>query len=337
MSNNSNSTYINDILSEYEKMRSFAEDAAKVRLNEVYEHIPRIKEIDTELGVLGAQLAQAVFKKGIDIDDFISKQKQKSEKLKAERAELLSRHNYPANYTDVIYKCKACEDTGFIGSSQCSCLKQRIIDRNYNQSNLKNILKKENFDTFVFNYYSPYSFEGEPLSPRKNIEEIVTTCINFVQNFDTSYENLFFFGNSGLGKTFLSNCIAKSLLDNGYTVMYQTASGLLDTLKEIRFSNNDDNLNTKLEIIFSCDLLIIDDLGTEYITDFSQMEIFNIINKRLLSQKKMIISTNLHLENLYKTYSERIISRLFGNFTMYKFYGDDIRLKIAENRRKAKK
>lgn len=326
--------YIREILLEYEKRRSDAEQQAKNRQLEIYRKIPRIKEIDLALQNIGIEIAKAVLRNGVDIQKLIEQKKQLSMDLKIEKAELLAKHNFPLNYMEPEYRCPDCQDTGFIGSEKCHCLKQRIIDKHYDQSNIRNRLKTENFEMFVFDYYSPHKFEGEQVSPRKNMEDIFRACIEFVNNFDTIEGNLFFYGNSGLWKTFLSNCIAKDLLDKGKLVIYQTSSGLMEILKEAKFDSPNSQVNEKLEDIFTCDLLIIDDLGTEYITDFSQMELFNIINKRLITGKKMIISTNLSLDNIFNTYSERITSRIFGSFTMYKFYGEDIRIKIAQEKRK---
>lgn len=326
--------YINEIFLEYERSRTEAEDKARERQMEIYQKIPRIKEIDTLLGSIGVDIAKSVFKSGINIEEVIEQKKQQCTDLKVEKAELMTKYNYALDYTEPKYSCKLCCDTGFVGSEKCRCLKQKIIDKYYAQSNLKDILKKENFEMFVFDYYSPHKFEDEAISPRRNMEEIFRACIDFTANFDTTSTNLFFYGKSGLGKTFLSNCIAKDLLDKGKLVIYQTSSSLIDLLKEAKFDNTNDILKDKLDDLFESELLIIDDLGTEYITDFSQMELFNIINKRLLSGRKMVISTNLSLDNIMNTYAERITSRILGSFTMYKFYGDDIRLKIAQEKRR---
>lgn len=326
--------YINDILKSYDKKRERAEEKVLINRQEVYKKIPRIKEIDAELSYMGFEIAKSIFKKDINIEVLIEQLKQKSIDLRMEKGELLSQNNMSIEYASPQYECKSCHDTGYIGSEKCNCLKQQLIDRYYYQSNLKHILSLENFDTFIFDYYSTGKFESEPLTPRKNIERIYSACVSFVHEFNNSKENLFFYGKSGLGKTFLSNCIAKDLLDIGKLVIYQTSSNLIEILKEAKFDADNESSRDKINDIYECDLLIIDDLGTEYLTDFSQMELFNIINRRLISQKKMIISTNLSLDNIYNTYPERITSRIFGNFTIFKFYGEDIRVKQAGQKRK---
>lgn len=331
------SKYIADILNEYEKIRTAAQEEARVRQLEIYKRIPRVKEIDAELGTVGLDVARSVFCKDIDIEKLIEKKKQRTLDLKIERAELLTLNNLSLEYEYPKYKCSICRDTGYIGSEKCSCFKQKVIDIHYNQSNLKDIVQKENFEMFIIDYYSVEKFENESLSPRKNMEEIFKACVDYVNSFGAESTNLFFYGKSGLGKSFLSNCIAKDLLDYGKLVIYQTASNLIELLKNIKFQNTEADTSDRLNDLFECDLLIIDDLGTEYITDFSQMELFNIINRRLIANKKMIVSTNLSLDNIFSTYPERITSRIIGNFTVYKFYGEDIRVKIAERKRKKSK
>ncbi|KPU42857.1 DNA replication protein DnaC [Oxobacter pfennigii] len=332
-----NNKYITEIFNDYDKKRAYAEEAAKLRKQDIYKKIPRIQAIDNELSMVGIEIARSIFKKDAPIDVLLENLKQKTIDLKMEKGELLSQNNLSMNYDSPIFECNECQDTGYKGSEKCRCLKQRIINVLYDQSNLKSLLPKENFETFVFDYYSQNRFEDEPLTPRKNMERIFAACINFVQDFDKNDENLFFYGKSGLGKTFLSSCIAKDLIDKGKLVVYQTASNLMEILKTGMFDSSNELAKDKVDNIYECDLLIIDDLGTEYITEFTQMELYNIINKRLLSGKKTLISTNFSLDNIYNTYAERITSRIFGHFSVYKFYGEDIRFKTAElKRRKAK-
>ncbi|HBC97349.1 MAG TPA: DNA replication protein DnaC, partial [Clostridium sp.] len=161
-------------------------------------------------------------------------------------------------------------------------------------------------------------------SPRKNMEKIADISWNFIENFNSIDENLLFYGDSGTGKSFLANCIAKELLDRGHMVIYRTAVDLIKDLKGARFDSQEE----LEDLLINCDLLIIDDLGTEALTEFSKTELFNLLNRKLLKRRKMIISTNFTIEALLKNYSERISSRLLGNFTLCKFYGEDIRVRI---------
>ena len=154
------------------------------------------------------------------------------------------------------------------------------------------------------------------------MEKNLSKIKDYIRNFNNTNDNLLFYGNSGTGKTFLSHCIAKELLDNGYFVVYRTAEEMIQNLRKIRFENQVEYE----KLLLDCDLLIIDDLGTEQINEFSKTELFNLLNKRLLKQKKMLVSTNYTLKDLMSIYSERISSRLLGNFKLFKFYGDDIRV-----------
>ncbi|TDT63246.1 ATP-binding protein [Fonticella tunisiensis] len=325
--------YTLEVLKEYERLQDEAKNKQRQRQIEIYNKFPRIRDIDNEIARTGFEIASSIFK-GIDIENYIKEQKKRITDLKIEKAEILSSHNYPVDYLEIQYKCNKCKDTGYIGNEKCSCFKQKLIDRHYKQSNLRDILNEENFDTFDFSLYSDQKYKDEPLSPRKNIEEIFTRCVNFTKNFDNTNENLFFFGGSGLGKTFLSNCIAKELLDKGKVVIYQTSSNLIQILRSLRFEDNAPK--DQIEDFIECDLLIIDDLGTEPNTPYAQSELFNIINTRIIKGKKILISTNFPLEDLLSIYPERITSRILGHFTICEFYGDDIRIKKSINKRKAR-
>ncbi|HYE09342.1 MAG TPA: ATP-binding protein, partial [Patescibacteria group bacterium] len=211
---------------------------------------------------------------------------------------------------------------------KCKCYNQKEIYMNYEQSNLLSILNKENFEQFRWEYYS-----GEPdesgRSPLKNMQKIYKICIDFVEGFDKHDTNLFFIGSPGLGKTFLCNSIAKDLLDKGKSVLYKTVPDLIDSVRKYKFDfdNEEDNMPYLFEI-YNCDLLIMDDLGTELSTQFSNQVIYNILNKRIISGKKMVISTNFSVPDFQSTYSERIVSRIIGNFEACEFIGKDIRLKM---------
>ncbi len=330
----SSNRYISEILREYDSLQSAEESSQKKRQDEIYKKIPKIKSIDDEISSTGFEIASAILK-GTNVEDSIYKLRQRITDLKIQKGELLAANKYPLDYLEIKYKCKKCKDTGYMGSVRCSCFKQRLINKYYQQSNLKDILSRENFDTFNIAFYSTNKYGDEELSPRRNMEDILTYCINYANSFKDHKENLFFYGTSGLGKTFLSNCIAKELLDKGTIVIYQTCANLIDIIRTSRFDDSSEKDMT--EDLLTCDLLIIDDFGTEPQTAYSQSELFNLINSRILSGKKMIISTNFSLEDLNNIYPERIKSRLFGHFTMFKFYGDDIRIKNNINKRRTMK
>lgn len=209
----------------------------------------------------------------------------------------------------------------------CTCLKQKLINIEYNKSNIHN-LNKYNFNNFNLNLFSDEINKekyNSDISPRENIKKIKKLAEEFIDNFDNpDSKNLLFTGNTGLGKSFLSSCIANELILKGKTVLYQTSSEMLESILDYRFGKGNKNIEDN---IYSVDLLIIDDLGTETINSIKSTELYNIINNRLLNNKKTIISTNLNIKNLYANYDERIVSRFIGYYNICRFFGEDIRLK----------
>jgi len=322
-----NKAIISEIMKEYERLRDIAEKGYKQRKEEVYEKIPRIREIDLEMARVSIQASRKIFDNPDD-NKFILKEMEYSiKKLQQERAFLLTEHNIPINYLEKTYSCSNCHDTGFEENGRkCGCFKQRMINYGYKMSNLNQVLENENFSTFRMDIFSDEIPEDEVMSPRDNMKEVLSLCESFVHNFDHTKDNLLFYGNTGLGKTFLCNAIAKSLLDKGYLVVYQTSFNILDLLERRKFKKDSQPLdNFSYDMLFDADLLIIDDLGTEMTNTFTNTEIFNIINTRLLKSKKTIISTNLSPIDIRNIYSERVSSRLFGGFSLLRFFGHDLR------------
>ena len=321
-------TFIQEILRDYEEKRNKARSSKEKRLQEVYERVPRIQKIDEELQKTGISISKALIKGVDDPEKTIESFKQSLDKLKQERAILLTENNIPLQYLHDNFDCNECKDTGFVSSGQkCRCFRQQLITKAYNMSNLARVLKKENFQSFNLDLFSDQPFDGQVLTPKQNMMDILNVSEGFVFNFDEDNEdNLLFYGETGLGKTFLTNCIAKALLDRGKIVIYQTSFKLLEILEELRFKNNNDK--EKYNLLFDADLLIIDDLGTEMTNTFTNSEIFNIINSRLLSNKKTIVSTNLSPKEMMDRYDDRIFSRLFSKFTVLHFFGKDLRWEV---------
>lgn len=321
------SEIVREILREYEKKRDKAQNEALSRKEEVYKKIPNLRDIDISISRTGFLISQAVLS---DPDSYLEKAneiKKQLEKLKQEKAILLTENNIPVNYTDINYSCSICNDTGFVqDNSKCNCFKQSLIDKFYNMSNIKTVLNKENFKAFNINVFSEEIYEEGKLSPKENMMNILSICDGFIINFDEENgENLLFFGTTGQGKTFMSNCIAKSLLDKGKIVIYQTAFKILEILSDYKFRRNSSDNEYQYKLLFDSDLLIIDDLGTELTNSFTNTEIFNIINSRLINGNKTIISTNLSLRQIADTYTDRAYSRIANNFRPLKFYGPDLR------------
>jgi DNA replication protein DnaC len=314
--------YQSSIIKVYENIREAEEKSLRLRREEIEANLPEVIEIEKEIARLCLKLSISILNNKENKDNYLKELKERVTDFRIRKSELLVSNNYPIDYLELHYRCTKCKDTGFIGNNRCMCYKQKLVELYYTNSDLKEILKKNNFETFNLELYSYHKTGNEPISPRKNIEDIASKAWNFIEKFSSNDENLLFLGNPGTGKTFLSNCVAKELLDRGYLVIYRTAEALIHDLKHIRF-NNDDTLE---DLLLNCDLLIIDDLGSEQITDFSKTELFNLLNRRLLKKNKMLISTNYDLEDLLKIYSERISSRLLGEFTLCNFFGEDIRI-----------
>ena len=329
-----NNSVLKNLLTEYDRKHINAVIEAENRKQELYAKIPRLQEIENELNNSSIKAAKAILSSN---KVSILKNLQKEiDALKAERVSLLKKDGKNLSYLSPAYECLKCNDTGYIENSglttMCSCLKQRLLDIEYNSANLGN-LDRENFKKFNINLYSDEVNEekyNSDISPRENIKMIGKEVKKFIKNFDDPNEkNLLFSGGTGLGKTFLSNCIVAELLAQGKTVLYQTAPVMLDTLISELFDKNSDN--TFSQSLLNVDLLVIDDLGTETMNSMKFTELYKIINTRLLNQNgkitKTIISTNLDLQGLFNTYDERIVSRFIGNYNIYRFFGDDIRFK----------
>ncbi|NBI06553.1 ATP-binding protein [Senegalia massiliensis] len=322
-----NKDIIKSILIEYEKKRDDALYKQQNRKQEVYSKVPQIKDIDIEIKQTSIALSKCIIENPVNYQEVTNKLKSKIEKLKREKAILLTENNIPLEYLNINYTCNKCQDTGYLNNGKkCSCFKQELINRAYGMSNLENVLKKENFSNFDINIFSDKNMEEEEKSPRENMMNILNISEGFVINFEKeNRENLLFYGQTGLGKTFMANCIAKSLLDKGYIVIYQTAFKIMDIISNHKFNRYNSSGEDEYNLLFTADLLIIDDLGTEFTNSFTNTEIFNIVNTRLLEGKKMIISTNLSPKEFADTYTDRTFSRIFSNFIPLKFYGDDLR------------
>lgn len=335
-------TTLSELLREYEKKRIKEEFDLENKKSEIYTKCPKLEEIDLELKNFGFYVAKKLLDK--NNSKLIDELNSKIENLKKQKLELLKSIGEAEDALEIKYECNDCHDTGYItkdyNTVMCNCLKQKLFDLEFNKSNIYNI-QNNTFDKFLSTFYSDKVDKSKysvSLSPRENIEKIKQISLNFVNNFDDiNTKNLLFTGNTGLGKTFLSSCIANELIKLGKTVLYQTAPVMLDSIIDYRFNKSDSSFNI-IENILDVDLLIIDDLGTEFMNSMKFTELFNIINTRLLNPNgkitKTIISTNLSLQNLFSSYDERIVSRIIGNYDCCYFYGDDIRILLQNKAKK---
>lgn len=337
MNNNNNEAYAKVKL-EYDIKREEKITSAKYKKEKVFSKNPKLYDLQESINKLGLEITKTILttqdeiKKQIEQENMQIKIHSLEEKIDKE----LKRLGYKREDFEPDFDCKLCNDTGIVidknkNTSYCSCFMQSIINESLNEANMLSI-ENENFESFDIGFYSSNPDKkkyGIDKSPLENIQNIKKIALKFCDGIDDKEQkNLLFTGNTGLGKTFLANCIAGKLIKNNKSVVYQTAPILMDKVIDYKFSNKKNNKEAyEYRKIFDSDLLIIDDLGTESMNNVKFTELFNIINTRILKNKKILISTNLTLNDLYKEYDERVMSRLIGNFIICKFIGDDIRLK----------
>ncbi len=312
------------IMREYNRRQLHHRRLLEAHREEIRRQIPQMAEIDGQVAAISMEKARAILNhqpSDLDLSAEIRK-------LSARRRELLTAAGYPEDYLELSYDCPLCHDTGYIGNEKCTCFKRAVIELLYTQSNLAEILKTENFSHFSFSYYSDQLKNPVTgLTARETAQSAVAAARKFIQTFDTSFSNLFFYGDTGVGKTFLSHCIAKELIDSAHSVIYFSAFDLFDQLAKSAFSRSDQGADPMLEeYLCDCDLLIIDDLGTELTNAFVSSQLFLCINERITRRKSTLISTNLSLEQFSDTYSERVFSRISSSYTMVKLIGNDIRI-----------
>lgn len=312
------------LLREYEERRQFHEREQRERQNRLYEALPEYEALDQRI----ADESVAAGIKALEGDTAAVQALQATVRSLAEQKKQLLRDNgYPQDYLSVTYTCPDCKDTGFIDREKCHCFKQALTFAITDNALLSEILQNENFSAFSYDYYDDAVTDPQlNLTPRANTRLVVQSAKAFVENFDTSDQNLLIYGNTGVGKTFLTNCIAKELLDSYHHVVYMTAFQLFEAFRSHQDYKTDEKDDTLYRYIFDCDLLIIDDLGTELSNAFTNTSLYTCLNERLHSKKPVLISTNLSLEQLRDRYSERIFSRITGSFTFLKLIGKDIRL-----------
>lgn len=313
----------NALMRMYEEKQLKSRDRLNRHYEEIYEKLPAVKDIDNTISFLSVKQARKL----IDGDAAaLEELKAEIHRLAGERSIVLAAGGYPADYLEPAYECADCQDTGYIGRSKCHCFMKAAIDLFYTQSNMQEILAQENFDTFSLDYYScNYIDRLTGLSSLEIARRALTVCRNFTSEFDHSFDNLFLYGSTGTGKTFLTHCIARELIDTSHSVLYLTAASLLDIFQN-RALDREDLSESAYEHILDCDLLIIDDLGTERSTAFTVSQLFVCFNERILRKKSTIVSTNLSLDDIKSRYTERIFSRISSHYTMLRLVGDDIRI-----------
>ena len=290
--------------------------------DEAYARVPRLKQIDWELRQSMALAAQSIFASGEDVATAMAQVRQANQALQEERKALIAEH-FEEGYLDDAPICEKCGGNGYVGSTMCECLAELCRQEQKKELTLLSG-GKENFSQFKLEYYSNVFNPKMGVIPRELMGKTLRTCRTYATEFDEKSENLLFSGNTGLGKTFLSACIAKTVADRGYSVVYETASRMFSQMERARFSG-DEEARRETEKYTQCDLMIIDDLGTEMGGQFATAALYSVINDRLLKRKSTVISTNLDPDSIEARYSAQIASRLLGNYKLIAFVGEDIR------------
>lgn len=317
---------LHKVKKEKELLRAENQRLLEQRTEEIHQTIPEIWNIDRKLRSTASAVVTAALARNEDPEDAIRRLKTENLALQQRRRDLLEQAGYPADYLTLPYACPLCKDTGYVEDKLCSCVKTRYSQ--YMAEALSQVLplQEENFETFSLEYYSPVPDGRLPMSPRENMRHNLAFCKDYAVSFHPASKKLLLFGASGLGKTFLSSCIAKTVTERGYFVCYDTAINLLDNFERCKFRDGGKLVSAGIDRYFDCDLLIIDDLGTELTTSFTISVLYHLINSRILQKKPMILNTNLSPADLEKRYSPAIASRINGDFVLLRFFGDDIRL-----------
>ena len=294
------------------------------RKAELYGKIPELFLLDRQISSVGVQVMGAAIGGG-DVDGALSAMKKNHDALRARRAKLLEAAGYPADYSDIRYRCETCLDTGFVGTRMCACMRRELVAAGYESAGIGTLMQTQGFDSFSLSYYTGQ--ERDAMA--RNLDALSDFARHFA---DRRGESWLLIGATGLGKTHLSTAVAKEVIDGGHDVVYETAHGIFSAFETERFGRGEAEAGTT-DRYFVCDLLIIDDLGTELSNQFTVSCLYNIINSRVNARRSTIINTNLTGAELRARYADRITSRLFGEFRPLMFAGKDVRAqKLKENR-----
>ena len=310
----------------YDEDKQRRAEEFRARQRTCYGREPRLEEIDRELRLTMAKIVQSGLRRGTDPRSAIAALKEENLNLQRERGELLVRLGYPADYLIEKPNCALCHDSGWTDDGMCRCLRDYYArEQNAELSHLLD-LGHQSFETFRFDYYSRQTYPGKNASPYQRMEKNFDACRDYANEFSAKSGNLLLSGAPGLGKTFLSASIARVVSDHGHSVVYDTAAHIFERMETQKFSRDDsDEAEDDVARYLKCDLLIVDDLGTEMTTGFVQSALYRIVNTRLMENRKTIISTNLNPEEIGKRYGAAIQSRLEGEYRILPFFGDDIR------------
>lgn len=302
---------------------------------EAYRRQPRLEQLDRRIQGTMAGLVAAALRQGGDAAAAVRAVREENQDLQRERAVLLGALGLPEDALDDKPACPLCRDTGWQGAKMCRCLRELCAREQIRELSKLLDLGEQSFDAFRLDYYSQTPYPGRGASPRDNMELVYDVCLNYAAKFGRfAIKNLFLSGAPGLGKTFLSACIARTVSENGFSVVYDTAGSVFAQFEARKFlRDSPDGLDARDETrrYLNCDLLILDDLGSELTTQFTQSALYELVNTRLVGEKHTVISSNLSMEEVARRYAPQIASRLDGEYHVLHFFGDDIRL-LRKNR-----
>ncbi len=317
-------------LKELENIRNGNHQIDQYRRSEVLVKIPEISDLEAELMKNGTALLKCVLNKGQGFDEI----KSNIQSLQKKKSDLLVKNGFPEDYLEETVNCKLCRDTGFKDGKRCSCHKLLIMKYISQNSNLTGYMRKQNFESFDFSLFTNQD-SGNDGNVLKVAKKLCDTALDFAETFDKTGKNLYISGNSGTGKTYLSSCIANRALERGKTVYYQSAYKLFEMFENVKFQKGTEEDNDEaIKYVYDADLLIIDDIGTEFVTQYTAATFFDILNSRINSSKSTIISTNLSFEDIEEIYGTRVTSRIYGEYTLLCTIGEDLRHIIKRNSKK---
>lgn len=320
----SNSQY-DAIMREYGRQQIENHHKLEERRKEIYARLPVVRQLEAEI----AERSVACAKKLLEGDKgVLDRLKEDLRDLREQKALIIRAAGYPDDYLELHYRCPDCRDTGLIDGRKCHCFLQAQMKLLHAQSNLEDVLERENFKALSYEYYDDAEILPQlGITNAAYMRRVVAGCREFVRDFDKKHDNLLFTGSTGVGKTFLTNCIARELMDDFHSVIYLTASDLFDVFSRNKFDyDNAEDMKDMYRFILDCDLLIIDDLGTELNNSFTSSQLFYCINERMNMSRSTIISTNLTLARLRDSYTDRVTSRIMSGYRIIPLYGGDIRL-----------
>ena len=299
----------------------------------LYNRFPEAAEIEKQLSATAIKAARAVIS-GANSKEELLKLRQTTKNLRERLTHILKSVNLPEDYLELNYRCKKCSDEGYIDGIMCDCMKKMMKKEVYNELNKMSPLELSSFENFSLDFYSDTPQPNSELTPKKRMAKILEFCKKYASQFKKNSPSLLMTGSTGLGKTHLSLAIAKEVIEKGFGVIYGSAQNIISKVEKEKFRGYQNSSDETERHYIDCDLLIIDDLGTEYLTSFSSAAIYNIVNSRIMMNKPTIISTNLSMKELEKNYSQRMVSRIIGNNIRLEFLGSDIRQKIMFKKNK---